>query len=413
MNVVVRTAVALGPGADPEVVQATLFAEPAVSVVDMYPASADAVAQIGAHAHDALLVACAGESDEVLEFIAVATADAPHRPIVVLHEGGVNGFVAQVFAAGADDLVSGQVSYGAHPNGQIGRELAFAFEKALARRSGNSAGRESAADGQMIVVLGPKGGTGKTLSSCNLSAALASAGQRAVLVDLDLQFGDVGLSLGLSPERTIYDLATAPGSLDAEKVTDFLVQHSSGVRALLAPRQPDHAGAVTVPFLRELFATLRQMSDVVIVDTPPGFTPEVIAAIDCSSSACVVAMLDALSLKNTKLGLETLELMEYDRNHIKVVLNRADSRVGVTPADVTELLGREPDVLVPSDRAITRSVNEALPVVLTNAHADAREAFETLAAGYLPASATVNADDQRAPVRPRRRIFRRLDAKAS
>lgn len=416
MTATVRASVALGPGADPDIVQASLFGEASMSVVAVYPARPQAVSQLDEHAHDALLVACVGESDEVIEFIAAATAHSPDRPIVVLHDGGANGFVGQVFAVGADDLVSGPVTFGSHPDGRVGRELAFAFEKALARRHGNGTGRDAGASdegGEMTVVLGPKGGTGKTLTSCNLAAALAAAGLSVALVDLDLQFGDIGLSLGLSPDRTIYDLATAPGSLDAEKMSDFLVVHSSGLRALLAPRQPDHAGAVTVPFLRELFATLRAMSDVVVVDTPPGFTPEVITAIDCSSSACMVAMLDSLSLKNTKLGLETLELMEYDPARVQVVLNRADSRVGVTPADATELLGRAADVLVPSDRTITRSVNEAIPVVLSHAQPDARKAFEMLAARYLTATNGTVADDRPASAPPRRRLFRRLDPRAS
>jgi pilus assembly protein CpaE len=122
----------------------------------------------------------------------------------------------------------------------------------------------------------------------------------------------------------------------------------------------------------------------VIVDTPPGFTPEVIASIDSSSDVCLVGMLDSLSLKNTKLGLETLELMGYDDARIQLVLNRADSRVGITPADVAEILGRAPDVLIPSAREITRSVNEGTPIALGHARSDAAKAFRSLAQLYAP-----------------------------
>jgi pilus assembly protein CpaE len=156
---------------------------------------------------------------------------------------------------------------------------------------------------------------------------------------------------------------------------------------------------VPVDFVRELFDTLRDMAEFVVVDTPPGFTPEVIAAIDRSSHICVVAMLDALSLKNTKLAMETLELMEYDPGSIKVVLNRADSRVGVTPEDVTTLLGRAPDIRVPSHRDITRSVNEAMPIVLSGGHAEARKAFQALGASYLTEPGATGARDEK----PRRR----------
>src|SRR5437660_1176917 len=143
-------------------------------------------------------------------------------------------------------------------------------------------------------------------------SSTGSRGERAILVDLDLQFGDVGLALGLRPDKTLHDLARSGGSLDAEKLDAYLIRHASGAKVLLAPTRPDQASVVTVDFLRDVFTTLRTMSEFVIVDTPPGFTPEVIAAIDTSSHVCMVGMLDSLSLKNTKLGLETLDLMGYN-----------------------------------------------------------------------------------------------------
>src|SRR5919197_6773252 len=154
------------------------------------------------------------------------------------------------------------------------------------------------------------------------------------------------------------------GSLDAEKLDVYLSPHDSGLRALLAPTRPDQAGSITVEFLDRVYATLRSTSDYVVVDTPPGLTPEVVASIDSSSHVCVVGMLDSFALKSTKLALETLELMGYERERIRLVLNRADSRVGITREDVVTIVGREPDLLVPSDREITRSINAGSPIVL-------------------------------------------------
>jgi pilus assembly protein CpaE len=239
-------------------------------------------------------------------------------------------------------------------------------------------------------VLGPKGGTGKTLTSCNLAVSLASNGQKVVLVDLDLQFGDVGLSLGLVPEKTIYDLAKAGGSIDGEKVDAYLMPHPSGVRVLMAPTRPDQAGAIRVEFLRDVYAALRASSDYVIVDTPPGFTPEVIASIDSSSHICMVGMLDSLSLKNTKLGLETLELMGYEHERVRLLLNRADSRVGIGSDEVVAIVGRPPDVMVPSDRDVPLSVNEGAPIVLSRGRSDAARAFRSLAGLYLGESQPSN-----------------------
>ena len=163
------------------------------------------------------------------------------------------------------------------------------------------------------------------------------------------------------------------------------MRHSSGLKVLLAPTRPDQASAVTVDFLRDVFTTLRSMSDYVVVDTPPGFTPEVIAAIDASSHVCVVGMLDSLSLKNTKLGLETLELMGYEPGRISLVLNRADTRVGITHEDVEAIIGRAPDVLVPSDRQIPISVNDGIPIVVRDERSEPARAFLKLAEDYAEA----------------------------
>jgi pilus assembly protein CpaE len=404
----IRTTVALGPAASRETIEAACATEPGISIAQFVSAHSGEVAGLDDTQHDALVVACSEESSEILAFIAGAVAERPGRPVIVVYEGTTNGFVTEAFHAGAADLVNAQTTVGSAVNGHLGREIAFALEKAIARGPATTGARPkvaTTAPGKMIAVLGPKGGTGKTLTSCNLAGALASAGRSVIVVDLDLQFGDVGLALGIRPDKTIYDLATAGGSLDAEKVEDFLSDHDSGIRALLAPRRPDHAGAVTVDFVRELFDTLREMAEFVVVDTPPGFTPEVIAAIDRSSHVCVVAMLDALSLKNTKLAMETLELMEYDPGSIKVVLNRADSRVGVTPEDVSTLLGRAPDIRVPSHRDITRSVNEAMPIVLSGGHAEARRAFQALGASYISGADPAGGAHPEKP--RRRRLFSR------
>src|SRR4051812_2980105 len=400
----IRTTVALANGTERDAIEAAFLGQEGISIAGFVPVRTDDLNNLDSE-HDALVVACTDDSEDTLTFISQAVRERPDRPVIVVHEGTSNGFVQQAFEAGADDLVTGTLSSGMQLDGTLGRDVGFALEKALARRHGvrvaESAAQSARVQGEMITILGPKGGTGKTLTACNLSAGLARAGQRVILIDLDLQFGDVGLALGLPPERTVYELATAGGSLDTEKIEDFLTSHDSGVRVLMAPRRPDHAAAVSPEFLRGLFPMLREMADFVVVDTPPTFTPEVIAAIDRSSEICVVAMLDALSLKNTKLALETLDLMDYDRSRVRIVLNRADTHVGVTTDDVAAILGRSPDVMVPSSRDITRSVNEGRPIVLTKGNADARKAFEALAAGYIPSAAAKRRGPEAA--KPRRR----------
>ena len=157
---------------------------------------------------------------------------------------------------------------------------------------------------------------------------------------------------------------------------------------LAAPARPDQAQSVTAEFLADVYEVLRGTYEYIIVDTPPAFTPEVIATIDVSSSVCMVGMLDALSLKNTRLGLETLELMGYESDRVWIVLNRANTSVGINRTDVVSILGRAPDVLIPSHRDIASSVNEGAPVVISQKRSDAARAFEALAGNVLVACAS-------------------------
>jgi pilus assembly protein CpaE len=364
----IRALVAVDRIIDPRTVEAVLD-DPGINVVGVVEQEAG-VPAIDAIAADVLLVACGAASDAAVAFIGSASRERGDRPLIVVCAGSPNGFVRDVLTSGADDIVL--IDETVTP----GPETFFAMQKALARRSSGAVDR---AHGSLVCVLGPKGGIGKTVTSTNLGVALADAGHRTVVVDLDLQFGDAGLALGLQPERTIYDLATSGGGLDAEKVHGYLAEHGSGLRVLLAPVRPDQAQSISVEFLKDLYATLTAAFDFVVVDTPPGFSPEVIATIDASSSICMIGMLDAPSLKNTKIGLETLGLMGYPLDRVRVVLNRADTSVGISHADVVAILGRAPDVLIPSQRDVVRWLNAGEPIVLASRRSEPAKAFRALA----------------------------------
>jgi pilus assembly protein CpaE len=369
----------LEPGLEGGPIRAALPAAAPVRVAELGEALARAGQLLEESTPDLVLVGCSGHSEPALGVIRDVVARRADCPIVVLYEGNPNGFVDPAFDAGADDLITLPLA----PN-----QLAFSLEKVLVRRRGPSHGPAA----PMIVILGPKGGTGKTLTACNLAVALAQRNAQPVIVDLDLQFGDVGLALGTRPTRTIYDLALSGESLDGEKVGSYLVEHESGVRMLLAPVRPDQAAAVSIAFLRRVFEVLRGTYDFVIVDTPPAFTPEVIAAIDNATYLCVVGMLDALSLKDTKIGLETLAQMGYGAEDIQLVLNRADTSVGIAQHEVEQLLGKAPDVLVPSDRAIPRAITDGRAIVDAEPRSGAARAFAGLAEHYLAEAQTARTE---------------------
>jgi Flp pilus assembly CpaF family ATPase/MinD-like ATPase involved in chromosome partitioning or flagellar assembly len=234
----------------------------------------------------------------------------------------------------------------------------------------------------LVCVLGPSAGAGKTVTATSLSVALAEFGKSVALVDLNLQFGSVGTMMGLTPEKTLFDLTRVDGVLTEKKLDGLLTEHSSGVKVLLAPTRPA-AAVVSIDFLQEVYSTLGAMFDFVVVDTPSGFTPEVIATIVNATGVIMVGMLGALSLKNTKLGLETLDLMGFPADNVKLVLNRARSRVGVSDEEVMAIMGREPDVSIPDDPDIPRAVSEGKPILIAKPEAEASVAFRQLAARYL------------------------------
>jgi pilus assembly protein CpaE len=366
----VKALLAVEPGVDAEQVQASLPADDDFNVVGMVSGADETLRWLQDSTADMLLVACAGYSDRALLLLDTVSRQQPDLTVVVLGHGSPNGFLRRAFEAGADDIVMLPASRD---------QVRFEIHKLLARKQGAEQVAGAADHSRLVCILGPKGGTGKTLTSSNLAVCLAQRGERVALIDLDLQFGDVALCLGLPPEKTVYDLAQSPGALDYDKIDAFLAMHSSGVRTLIAPRRPDQASAVGAELLREVYSILRNHFDWVIIDTPPGFTAEVITSIDSSTDVVMVGMLDSLSLKNTKLGLETLELMKYDPDHIYLLLNRAHSRVGISQSDVEAVLGRTPDVFIPSDREIPRTVNEGIPIVVARPQSEPAEAFSRLA----------------------------------
>jgi pilus assembly protein CpaE len=382
MTVELKTLVALDGEVDRGLIETVVTHDPRIQVIDYLELDGPPSSRLGVG--DALIVAVADYTMQVREFVATARRQHPLRPIVLMCPPHSDGYLSEAFDSGVDDIVGLPTEPAVGVDLSLARQLAFALEKAVMRKRGTVEARPET-QRNVICVLGLKGGSGKTLTSINLAVALAQSGHSVAIMDLDLQFGDVALAMGLNPVRTMYDLVRSGGSLDAEKLRDFLVEHESGVRVLLAPVRPDQAAAVTVPFLAETQRMLSEIFEFVVIDTPPAFTPEVISAVDASDHALVVVMRDTLSLKNSKLGLETLERMDYDPRRVKILLNRANTNVGIERDDVLAILGRDVDSLLPSDRAITRSINVGIPIVMQKG-TEAARSFRALAQQYVDGS---------------------------
>jgi pilus assembly protein CpaE len=235
--------------------------------------------------------------------------------------------------------------------------------------------------GRVITVSSTKGGSGKSVVATNLATALARRSSRpVVLVDADLQFGDVAVMLRLVTPHTLVDAVSAGSRLDAQYLQSLLVRHEpSGLLVLPAPLEPSFAERVSGADMTRIVEILRSFCGFVVIDTPAQFNDVVIALIEHSDDIVMVAGLDIPNIKNTKLGLQTLRLLEVEEEKITLLLNRADSKVQLDVAEVERTLGLRAGCLVPSDIAVPQSVNKGVPVVLDAARSEVARAFELLA----------------------------------
>ena len=238
-------------------------------------------------------------------------------------------------------------------------------------------------EGRIITVFSAKGGVGKTTFSTNLGAYLASTGAKVLVVDLDLAFGDVGISLQMLPQNSISDLISMAGHLDEAGLRSIVTHHESGLDAACAPAEPSDADRVPGTLIAEALRVARRAYDYVVIDTPPAFTEHVLAAFDNSDLLVLIATLDIPAVKNLRLTLDTLDLLGNPKDSRLVVLNRSDAKVGLRAEDVVTAIKQEIAVSVPSSTAVPASVNRGVAIVLDDPKHPVSVAFRHLADEYL------------------------------
>jgi pilus assembly protein CpaE len=267
---------------------------------------------------------------------------------------------------------------------QLADNVVFAIRKAAhaGRRLESEGGHGRR--GRILTVFSPKGGTGKTVTATNLATAFAKyEKKRTLLIDLDLQFGDAAIMLGLEPEKTIYDLVVAPGELDSEKLAGYTTRHSSGVDVLPAPLRPEDAELVTEPKVNRLLEVARGSYDLIVVDTSPFFHGPMLATLDRTDELLVLCGLDVPTLKNVKLAQHTLDLLSFPASRVRFILNRSNSKVGMKRSEVESALGVKIAFEMPSDRAVPLAVNRGTPAVLAEAGCDFSRSIRSIAKGLL------------------------------
>jgi pilus assembly protein CpaE len=235
--------------------------------------------------------------------------------------------------------------------------------------------------GRVITVFSTKGGAGKSVIATNLAVVLAQRSERpVVLVDADLQFGDIAVMLKLSPQHTIVDAVSALDRLDSGFLRSLLVEHlPSGLMVLPAPLEPAFADQIGAAEMTQIVEMLRQFCGYVVVDTPAYFNDVVLGLIEISDDVLLVAGMDIPNIKNVKIGLQTLRLLNTPMEKLKLVLNRANSKVKLDVGEVERTLGVQAEALIPSDVVVPQAVNKGEPVVLSDRRAAVSKSLEQLA----------------------------------
>jgi pilus assembly protein CpaE len=248
--------------------------------------------------------------------------------------------------------------------GELGEAVAEAYAAAAQGRVGTETDT-AASLARVVTIFSTKGGVGKSVIASNLATTMASLlGKRVVLLDLDLESGDDALMLGLEPTRTIFDAVQAFDRLDAQLLAGFMREHGSGAKVLLAPTQPEQAESISAARVGKIIELARELADVVIIDTPGRLDETVLTAVDKSDKILAIATMDLPSIKNTRVSLQKLRQLGYSNGLVSLVLNRADSKVFLEPADVENAVGSKVLARIPSDRLVPRSVNRGVPVAI-------------------------------------------------
>ena len=220
---------------------------------------------------------------------------------------------------------------------------------------------------KVYTVASATGGCGKTFYATNLATFLArQTGERVCLLDLDLQFGEVSTALRLKPRYTIYDaLSRNEGDVDdlSAHLDEYLVTHESGVRVLAAPRSPAEADQISPPQVTEVIEQLRTQFDHLVVDTPAQLSEVVLAAFDQSEVLLVMVALDLPSVRNMTVFLGTLDRLRIPTQHVRVILNKAESGVGIEVGQVEKLVPQGLMSILPYAKEVSRSINMGTPVV--------------------------------------------------
>lgn len=322
-------------------------------------------------------------SSEALQFAAVLDLQYPEISVVLVEEQTPE-LVLQAMRAGVRDLVSPEAD-----EASIKVLLERASLAAAGRRRGLVSGpaeqSEHQQGGRIVAVLSPKGGVGKTTVATNLAVGLGqSYPMSVVLVDLDLQFGDVSSGLMIEPQHTITDAVVGAASQDSMVLKTYLSLHPANIYALCAPSNPVEMDQISADHVRHLLRQLQQEFQFVVVDTAPGLGEHVLATLELATDAVWICGMDVPSIRGLKTGIEILAELDLLPPQRHVVLNMADKRSGLTLTDVEATIGAPVDVVLPRSKTLPFSTNKGVPVLQEGRNDPAARGLKQLVDRFKP-----------------------------
>lgn len=265
------------------------------------------------------------------------------------------------------------------------RVLLRRIQTAARHRSDGTSGLSEghAPSGRVITVASPKGGVGKTTVATNLALTLAeNAPQSTVLVDLDVQFGDVAAALDLEPSNTISEMVRDGQLDDVLGLKTLLAKHPSGLQVVCGVRSPDEADHLHAPVVSRLLDALRHEYRYVIIDTAPGLSEHTLAALDITTDLVLVSGLDVPSVRGLQKELHLLDAIELPPMTRHLVVNMVDPAGGLSIADVEATVGHKIDIAVPRSHKVMLATNQGVPVVRSSPRDKAARELSALAARF-------------------------------
>ncbi len=371
-----------------------------MAVVGSVSSGTEAIALVAEHDVDVVLLDINMPGLDGIATAEQLSVKAPATTIIMMSVQGEPDYLRRAMLAGAREFLVKPFSSDelATSIRQVYQREQKKLDRVASTQPAASNGHAEAprrSNGKVVSFFSPKGGVGRTTLAVNFAvAAKVELDMRVALIDGGLQFGDVGVLLNLNPKnQTIADLAREMSVGDMGTLESTMVDHSSGVRVLMAPPSPEMAELVTPDHLSRIIVALRATHDLVVIDSSPQLQDVTLASLDQSDVVLAVLTLEITNIKNMRQFLALTEQLGYPDEKVQLLLNRADSGYGIRQQDVESSIGRKISHSVVSDgRTVVYALNRGVPFVIAAPQARVSEDLVRIAKAVLAGEESVPAD---------------------